>query len=74
VEGLGKFKKSIDLIGLKTRDLSACSIVPQPTTLPRAPLKVAKTSDISRTFVLLFQNDLSTAQLIPRTVPNKGRL
>jgi hypothetical protein len=35
--GLGQFKKSIDLIGIWTRDLPACSIVPQPTTLPRAP-------------------------------------
>jgi hypothetical protein len=29
--------KSNDLIGYPTRDLPACSIVPQPTTLPRAP-------------------------------------
>jgi hypothetical protein len=29
-------KKSNELIGNRTRDLSACSIVPQPTTLPRA--------------------------------------
>jgi hypothetical protein len=35
VEGLGKLKK-IHLIGTRTRDLPACSIVPQPTTLPRA--------------------------------------
>jgi hypothetical protein len=38
LEGLGKLKKkSNDLIGNQTRDLPACSIVPQPTTLPRAP-------------------------------------
>jgi hypothetical protein len=37
LEGLGKFKKFIHLIGSRTRDLSACSIVPQPTTLPRVP-------------------------------------
>jgi hypothetical protein len=30
-------EKSNDLIGNRTRDHSACSIVPQPTTLPRAP-------------------------------------
>jgi hypothetical protein len=30
-------KKSNNLIGNRTRDLPACSIVPQPTTLPRAP-------------------------------------
>jgi hypothetical protein len=30
-------KKSNDLIGNRTRDLPACSIVPQPTKLPLAP-------------------------------------
>jgi hypothetical protein len=30
-------EKSNDLIGNRTRDIPACSIVPQPTTLPRAP-------------------------------------
>jgi hypothetical protein len=30
-------EKSNDLIGNQTRDLPACSIVPQPTALPRAP-------------------------------------
>jgi hypothetical protein len=29
-------KKSNDLIGNRSHDLPACSIVPQPTTLPRA--------------------------------------
>jgi hypothetical protein len=29
-------EKSIDLIGTRTRNLPACRIVPQPTTLPRA--------------------------------------
>jgi hypothetical protein len=30
-------EKSNDLVGNRTRDLSACNIVPQPTTLPGAP-------------------------------------
>jgi hypothetical protein len=30
-------EKSSDLIGIRSRDLPACSIVPEPTTLPRAP-------------------------------------
>jgi hypothetical protein len=30
-------KKSNDLFGNRSRDLPACSIVPQSTTLPRAP-------------------------------------
>jgi hypothetical protein len=38
LEGLGQLKKSNDLIGTRTSYLPACSIVPQPTTLPRAPL------------------------------------
>jgi hypothetical protein len=38
LEGLGKLKKSNDLIGNQTRDLPACRIVPQPTTLSRTPL------------------------------------
>jgi hypothetical protein len=37
LEGLGKSKK-IHLIGTRTRNLPACNIVPQPTTLPRAPI------------------------------------
>jgi hypothetical protein len=31
-------EKSNDLIGNRPRDLPACSIVPQPTTLPREPM------------------------------------
>jgi hypothetical protein len=38
LEGLGKLKKSSDLIGAPTCNLPACSIVPQPTMLQRAPL------------------------------------
>jgi hypothetical protein len=33
LEGLGQLK-NIHLIGTRTRDLPACSIVPQPTKLP----------------------------------------
>jgi hypothetical protein len=39
LEGLCQLKKSNDLIGNRTRDLPACSNVPQPTTLPRGPPK-----------------------------------
>jgi hypothetical protein len=34
LEGLGQLKK-IHLIGTRTSDFPACSIVPQSTTLPR---------------------------------------
>jgi hypothetical protein len=36
LEGLGQLKKSNDLIANQTRDLPACGIVPQSSTLPRA--------------------------------------
>jgi hypothetical protein len=36
LEGLGKLEKSTPS-GIGTGDLPTCSIVPQPTTLPRAP-------------------------------------
>jgi hypothetical protein len=42
LEGLSKLKKKIHLIGTRTRDLPDCSIVPQPTTLPRAPIILGK--------------------------------
>jgi hypothetical protein len=38
LEGLGKFKKKIHVFGTRTCDPPACSIVPQPTTLPRDTL------------------------------------
>jgi hypothetical protein len=37
LEELDQFEKSNDIIGNPTRDLPACSIVPQPTMLPRDP-------------------------------------
>jgi hypothetical protein len=41
VEELGQMKKKInDLIGNRTRDLPACSIVPQPITLLRIKTKL----------------------------------
>jgi hypothetical protein len=33
-------EKSNDLIGNQTRDLPACSVLPQPTALPRVPLRL----------------------------------
>jgi hypothetical protein len=40
MEGVGKLK-IIRLVGTRTRDIPTCSIVPQPTTLPRAPWETA---------------------------------
>jgi hypothetical protein len=36
LEGLGKLAKKIHLIGTQTHDLPVSSVVPKPTTLPRA--------------------------------------
>jgi hypothetical protein len=49
LEGLDQLK-IVHLIGTRTRDLPACSIVPQPTTLPRAP--IFKVTIINFKFVL----------------------
>jgi hypothetical protein len=54
--GLGQLKKEIHLIGTLTGDLPACSIVPQPTTLPRAPyLKVRSSLMNKRSLVIVVQ-------------------
>jgi hypothetical protein len=37
LEGLGQMKKQITSLRIEPRDLPACSIVPQPTMLPRVP-------------------------------------
>jgi hypothetical protein len=57
LDGLGKLKTFNNLIWTRTSDLWACSIVPQPNTLQRAPEKfknirfnvisVAKTCDMA---------------------------
>jgi hypothetical protein len=41
-------EKSNDLIGIWTRDFPACSIVPLPTTLPRAPQLIVLLMNIIR--------------------------
>jgi hypothetical protein len=41
LEELGQLKKFIHLIGSRTCDFPACSIVPQPTALPRDPTETA---------------------------------
>jgi hypothetical protein len=44
-KGLEKLKKYCDLIETRTHYLPACSIVPQPTTLPRARQIVGDSSE-----------------------------
>jgi hypothetical protein len=50
VEGLWIEKKSNDLTGNRNRDLPTCSIVPQPTTVPRA-LEFSDTMMISKWWI-----------------------
>jgi hypothetical protein len=57
LEGLGKLKKKIDLVGTRSRDLPAYSIVPQPITLPHAPNPENKIQ------ILNFLNGLCSQQI-----------
>jgi hypothetical protein len=57
LEGLGQLKK-VHLIGNLTRDLPACSIVPEPTTLPRAPILLYMQENYFDTSCIQFQNVL----------------
>jgi hypothetical protein len=45
LEGFGKLKKSTSS-GIRTGDLPVCSIVSQPTTLPRAPKSIGSDSNV----------------------------
>jgi hypothetical protein len=45
-------EKSNVLIGNRTRDLPACSIVPQPITLPLAPVNCVKNKNCSNLYLL----------------------
>jgi hypothetical protein len=40
LKGLDTLKKSSNLMGIRNRDVPACSIVPQPAMLSRAPVVV----------------------------------
>jgi hypothetical protein len=51
LEGSGKLKKFNDHIGAQTHDLPACSIAPQPSTLPR-PAYVIETTERGSRFSL----------------------
>jgi hypothetical protein len=48
LERLGKLKRLVDLVGAETRDLPACSIAPQPSTLRRVVLKVSLSTCFKR--------------------------
>jgi hypothetical protein len=55
--------EKIHLIGTRTRDRPACSIVPQPITLPRAP--------VDRNIINIISNDLQN--IMQQNVSNTDR-
>jgi hypothetical protein len=46
MEGLGKWNRFNDTIGNQSRNLPACTIVPQPITLSHAPTKQIQSSEL----------------------------
>jgi hypothetical protein len=63
LEGLGKLKRSTSS-GTRTSDLPACSILPQPSTLPRALLHLVlslRLVDLHLHFPLRFHGMMFTA-------------
>jgi hypothetical protein len=64
LEGIGKLKKKkkIHLIGTRTRYLPACSVVPQPTTLPRAHNFKTKFNTYASFHVSVIEDEFSTYQ------------
>jgi hypothetical protein len=67
MEGLGKLKKFSDLIGSQTCNL-ACSILPQPSRVPRAAVSLLLSANY---FVTLKEGTLvwENIKLLPSTVP-----
>jgi len=70
-------KNSNDIIGNRTRNLPACSTVPQPTAPPLAPItKKVKSLNQIKCYTLSEQKLLGTLRLLPRvriTVSVKGQ-
>ena len=55
-------KNSNDTIGNRTRDLPACTAVPQPTALPRAPRLILKL-ELNAQKCLLFSRDMAAVSV-----------
>jgi hypothetical protein len=55
LEGLGQLKKETNkFIGTWTSDLPACVVMPQPTALPRAPIRATIEEIIETAFTIVF--------------------
>jgi hypothetical protein len=76
MQRLGKLKEFNSLIGTETRDLPACSVVPQPHTLPRAQQRVSvayilpnwKSTGFTIDLLYLLYIHIFTKQLIYYTI------
>jgi len=53
-EGLYEWKNSSDTIGNRTRDLPACSTVPEPTAPPRAPHVCVRACVRARAYIYIY--------------------
>jgi hypothetical protein len=70
LEGLGQFKNPVTSSGIGSRDLPACSMVPQPTTLLRAPeYNVELSIIIVETHTDRGISACKNAGILPRTGP-----
>jgi hypothetical protein len=61
LEGLGKLRNFNDLFWNRTRDLPACSILPQPTTIPCSPtyseIKIIRDSSMNKSLLVLLPEE-----------------
>jgi hypothetical protein len=70
LEGLGKLKKkkkkSKDLTGIRTRDLSVFSIAPQTSALLHTPTRIESLRNIGNTIVMTSQNRRLYSKMLPK--------
>jgi hypothetical protein len=70
LEGLSEFEKSNDLVENRTREFPTCSIVPQPTTLPRAPSQNAVAEAMGVSVTLLWKwNKMDKVTTLEKVAP-----
>jgi hypothetical protein len=64
LEVIGQLKKFNDLIGNRNRDFAGYSIVPHPTTLPRAPFhtKWSKANTVKLNFACAHGTHIDTSR------------
>jgi hypothetical protein len=73
LEGLGPLKKLNDIIGNQICDLLACSIVPQPTKLPRTSWRRMGSGCIDPHFLDLSTSWRAVVSFMPRSLYPLGK-